>query len=187
MDSILEMMSLVVTLPSGSGPARTKIAEAPFKPYADLCVPVVKSYRQQMEDRKLTLQFRNEYDMGPIYADINDFMHIMQNIVGNAIKYTYLGKPIYINLEAARLHSRFAAIHVVSESLVIRADEREQIFRFRYRAESARDSGAEGEGRGLAIARGKARQFNGDVVHSYLLNMNVFTLLIPRHFFRPPA
>jgi len=184
MDGILEMMSLVVTVP-GADLTNTKAKIRPFKPYADLCIPVVNTYRQLAEKRGLKFEFRNEYQMGFLYADIKDFVHIFQNIIGNAVKYTDFGKSIFIYLDPPRHDSRYAAIRVASESLPIRPDERKQIFRFRFRAEAARASSAEGEGRGLAIARAKARRFKGDVVHSYLAKMNVFSLNIPKHLFHP--
>lgn len=186
-DSVLEMMSLLASVQGGADSPTFRTNVTPFKPYADLCVAVVNSYRPQAEKRRLRFQFRGEHQMGLIYGDIKDFLHILQNVIGNAVKYTGFGKDIYVVLEPPLPQSRFAAIRVISESLPIRADEREQIFRFRYRTESAKASGQEGQGRGLAIARAKARRLKGDLVHNPIQNMNVFSLLIPRNLLRPPS
>jgi len=37
----------------------------------------------------------------------------------------------------------------------------------------------------LAIARGMARRFKGDLVHSAVQKLNIFSLLIPKNLFGP--
>jgi signal transduction histidine kinase len=185
MDSSLEMMSILAAAHYGTDMASERIT--PFKPYSELCVPVVNSFRPEADKRALRFRIFGEHHLSLIYADVKDFLHIMQNLISNAVKYTHRASEIFISLESPRPLSRYAAIKVGSQSYKIRPDEREQIFRFRYRALSVRESVELGQGRGLAIARAKARRFKGDLVHSYgnTQDINVFTLQIPRTLLRP--
>jgi signal transduction histidine kinase len=88
-------------------------------------------------------------------------------------------------MERAGPGDDYAKIHIMSRSLLIREDEVEEIFRFRYRSVAAQTSKQGGHGRGLAIARLKAREYGGDVVLHIKGGYNIFTVLLPRRLFRP--
>ena len=122
--------------------------------------------------------------LGVIFADIEDFRHMFQNLISNAVKYTQPAKEIIINYERATLQNNYAKIHVLSESIPIRPEEAIEVFRFGYRAISARNSSTEGEGYGLAIARRKARLYHGDIVYSHRPPYIIFSILIPSKLFR---
>jgi len=179
--------------------AAVRIASG-FKPYADLCKPITEMFVQKARQKECGINHVGQDQLGLIYADVEDFRHIMQNLISNAVKYTFPGKSIYINYERPgfrgadprsqetrlrTVRSQFAAIHVLSESLSILPEEAEFIFKYRQRGKAARQAGIEGEGIGLAIARAKARQYGGDVIFSNRDRFNRFSVLIPRSLFLP--
>jgi signal transduction histidine kinase len=155
-----------------------------FRPYGDLCKTICELFRGEATARHLTFRFGGQDQLGLIYAELEDFRPVFQNLISNAVKYTLPNKEIFVKLQ--RAEGEYAAIHVLSESLPVRPDEREAIFRFRYRAISARTSGTEGQGMGLAIGRAKARQLNGDLTFRTVDRLNIFSFLIPVKLFRPP-
>jgi signal transduction histidine kinase len=155
-----------------------------FRPYADLCRPICDLFRGQAIARQLRFEFVGADQLGLLYADIEDFRLVFQNLVSNAVKYTLPSKEIFVKLQ--RADTDYASIHVLSESLPVRPDEREAIFRFRSRGKSAHASGTEGDGMGLAIARAKARALNGDLTFRTTSCWNIFSFLISSKLFRPP-
>lgn len=177
----LRMEAAIISLDKG---AASRVA-AGFRPYADLCKPIAEMYVEKLRKRRCTIEHVSPDQLGLIYADIEDFKHIVQNLISNAVKYSLNEAIIYINYERSRPLGQFAAIHFLSQSLLIRPEEEGFIFKYRQRAKSAKDSGIEGEGIGLAIARAKARQYNGDVIYGKRDAFNVFSLLIPRVLFQP--
>jgi signal transduction histidine kinase len=168
---------------SGATPLTAEVVSA-FRPYSDLCKPICELFRGQAVARRLRFQFVGQDQLGLLYADIEDFRFIFQNLISNAVKYTLLDKEIFVKLQ--RAEADYAAIHVLSESISVLSEERDAIFRFRYRAKSARASGTEGQGIGLGIARAKARLLKGDVTFRTVDRLNVFSLLIPARLFRSP-
>jgi signal transduction histidine kinase len=155
-----------------------------FRPYADLCKPICETFRGEAMQRGLSFTFSGRDQLGNIFAVLEDFRHIFLNIISNAVKYTYRGREITVRFQRPA-NSEFAMIHVMSESLTIRQDEVETIFTPGYRSISVQNSKIEGEGRGLPIARGIARQYNGDVVFRAHENYNIFSIIIPKHLFTP--
>lgn len=154
-----------------------------FRPYADLCKPIAEMYIQKARKRRIAIEHYGQDQLGLIYADINDFKHIVENLMSNAVKYTIYGTPIYIRYQRPSPNGQFASIVIASHSLPIKPEEAEFIFKYRHRAIAAKNSDAEGEGIGLAIARAKARRYNGDVVYRNDKDINIFSVLIPRSLF----
>lgn len=180
-ESIIKVMP---ALRRASGSTVTSVeAGRGFRPYLDLCRPICALFREQATARRLTFQFSGQDQLGLLYADIEDFRVIFQNLVSNAVKYTFVGKEIFVHQQ--RAEGVFASMNVVSESLPVPSEERDAIFRFRYRAVAARAGGTEGQGLGLAIARAKARQLGGDLIFKTTDDFNIFSLLIPVKLFRP--
>jgi signal transduction histidine kinase len=155
-----------------------------FRPFADLCKPLVEAVSGDAGRRGITIKILGQDQLGLIYADIEDFRHVVQNLLSNAVKYTIPGNEILVQLKRFSTSREFAAINVVSESFPIRHDEREAIFGFRYRAISAKATSQKGQGLGLAIARAKSRQLKGDIVLTTSGPFNAFSFLIPMELFR---
>ena len=184
-DSLLAMMPALRKSADISPPSRLGEAQKGFRPYADLCKPIIESFTARANERGVKIRCVGEYQLGILYGALHDFWPILHNLISNAVKYTEAGREILVKLDRGSIATEFSAIHVLSESLPIYKDEREQIFRFRYRTEAAKKRDR-GEGRGLAIARTKARQFKGDVVLTVSGDFNLFSILIPKQLFAKP-
>ena len=51
----------------------------------------------------------------------------MQNLLNNAVKYTYEGNDIIVKMQRAA--GKYAMIHVMSRSIPIESNEKEEIFK----------------------------------------------------------
>lgn len=178
-ETLINLLPALSSVPAATSSVGRSKPEESFRPYADLVKPLCESLRDQIRARKQSISITGEHQLGRIHASIEDFRHIFQNIIGNAVKYTLVGNDIMVNFERATSRNGFAKIHVVSESIPVRADEADDIFRSSYRGEAAIANRIQGTGLGLAIARAKARQYHGDVVFRRQERHNVFSLLIP--------
>ncbi len=157
-----------------------------FAPYADLCRPAVERYKKQASARSLDFDLSGETQLGMIYASEGDFHHIIDNLIINAIKYTFRGQSIFVKLERTPNEEKHHRIHVMSQSIRIDDAESDLIFWSGYRTDKAKLVDSSGRGRGLAIAKAYAQKYDGDVVFHSADEYNIFTLLIAKHLFRPP-
>lgn len=158
--------------------------ETAFLPYAELCKPICETYRSKAKQRKISIVITGTDQIGMVYANLEDFKHIFQNLINNAVKYTYEGDDITVKMQRAGTSEQYAMIHVMSKSLPIDTNEREFIFWNNYRSEHAKKTGIEGEGRGLMIARTIARRLGGDIAYNNADGYNIFTILIPANILR---
>lgn len=112
-------------------------------------------------------------------SDSNKISHILQNIVGNAIKFTDIGR-----VEVA-LHRRISTVDItVSDTGIGIAQEHIQhIFDEFRQAESSTNRRYGGTGLGLAISRKYIELLQGRIeVESILGKGSVFTIMIPIKF-----
>ncbi len=59
---------------------------------------VVEGYYLRAKDKEITLLLNTETDEMMTFADRNAFMQVMENLISNAIKYSPLGKNVYVNI-----------------------------------------------------------------------------------------
>jgi len=153
------------------------------KPYGDLVRPIVESYRSASERRRLHWLFRGRDQLGLLYL-VNDDLHgVMENLMRNAVKYTFAGESIAVVFE--RVSAGGGMVHVASRSLSIDEDERARIFQGGYRGRHARSRKIEGDGRGLAISLERVTALGGALRHRADGDVNIFTVTIPRELFLP--
>src|ERR1017187_3577835 len=115
-------------------------------------------------------------DLPPIRSDLSKCRHILQNLVGNAVKFTAEGS---VEIAAAAAHGGIQ-IAVTDTGIGIAAGQLQYIFdEFRQADESTtRNHG--GTGLGLAIARKYATLLRGTIeVESTLGKGSTFTLTLP--------
>lgn len=85
---------------------------------------------------------------------------VINNLIGNAVKYTPEGGRVDVSLDA---EGGMARITVRDTGIGIPPEEQPRVFEKFYRATNAQTGGAPGTGLGLAIAREIARLHGGDV------------------------
>jgi ligand-binding sensor domain-containing protein/signal transduction histidine kinase len=59
---------------------------------------VVEGYYLRAKDKEITLHFNTETDEIMTFADRNAIMQVLENLISNAIKYSPLGKNVYVNI-----------------------------------------------------------------------------------------
>lgn len=180
--------TLIALLPAlqktkGNANVEDNKSETGFLPYADLCKPIAEMFRNAARQRKIDIYIEGSDQLGRMKASLEDYWHILLNLINNAVKYTFAENDIIVKLQRAGDGGEYAMIHVMSKSLPIQPYEKELIFRADYRAKYAVDAGTEGEGKGLMIARATARRMGGDVVFHNAEDYNIFTILLPAKLF----
>ena len=83
---------------------------------------------------------------------------VLQNVIGNAVKYSSAGTPVYVEVRAS---NGFATIVVRDQGVGIPDDEIARVFERFYRASTAR--GIQGSGIGLAGAQAIVTQHGGTI------------------------
>ena len=102
---------------------------------------------------------------------------IIQNLVGNAIKYTPEGGTVLMRADA---DEQDFSLDIIDSGIGIAEEETSLVFETFYRSDDDRVHSTEGSGLGLALARQLARQHGGDVTLQSELNRgSTFTLRIP--------
>jgi two-component system sensor histidine kinase GlrK len=111
--------------------------------------------RQSVRAHQLAAQgksLRVELDASAVTvrADAAKLRAVVDNLVGNAVKFTPLGGSVLVR---ARSAGAVATIEVIDSGPGVRAEEREAIFEAFFRGRAGAFGRAEGSGLGLAIAR----------------------------------
>jgi signal transduction histidine kinase len=154
---------------------REEVVLESFAP-RDLVAEVIEMIEPQARERGLAL--RNDVPAGllPLVSDQAKCRHILQNLIGNAVKFTEAGQ---VTIAAARVADTLQ-ISVRDTGIGIAADQVPTIFdEFRQADDSAaRKYG--GAGLGLAIARKYAMLLGGEIaVESTPGRGSTFTVTLP--------
>ncbi len=103
-----------------------------------------------MHGHKLRIEYLSEEPQISVAADPVAVQRAFRNILDNAVKYTPPGGQLRIRSSVVSQH----AFVVISDSGIgMTAEEQRRAFEYAYRGPSARASGAEGRGLGLAVTR----------------------------------
>ncbi len=134
-------------------------------------------YDAQAKEKAMTLTFNLPPKLPTIQADRDKLSLALQNLIGNALKYTPKGGSVSVNVEA---DDKRLIVDVVDTGLGISEDDQARIFEKFYRARDPRITGITGSGLGLALARDVVRLHGGDItVQSQLNKGSTFTLSLP--------
>lgn len=135
------------------------------------------NYQGQAREKQISLKFDLPPKLPVIQADRDKLMMAMQNMVGNAIKYTPSDGSVLVNVD---VEMNELAVEVRDTGIGISAEDAAHIFDQFYRAKDNRLAGSTGSGLGLTLAREVVRLQGGDItVESELNQGSVFTLKLP--------
>jgi two-component system sensor histidine kinase GlrK len=118
----------------------------------------VRSHELVMQSKRQSLSL--ELDKLALEADAEKLLSIVDNLVGNAVKFTPDGGSITVS---ARSHAGDAVIDVIDSGPGVPAEEREAIFDSFFRGRAKASGRIEGTGLGLAIAREFAEAHGGRI------------------------
>ena len=133
-------------------------------------------YRQMsLVQRKIKVEL-TAVDQVVVLGDSDRLRQLLQNLIGNAIKYTPDGK-ISISLSK---ENDWAIIEVIDTGLGIPAEDLPHIFDRFYRVDKARSRAQGGSGLGLSIAKWVTEAHGGEIkVTSQVGEGTTFTIRLP--------
>jgi signal transduction histidine kinase len=120
----------------------------------------IAQYRVQAEVKNIMLHFRNEATQSVIFADEQAVIQVLDNIISNAVKYSPLGKNIYVRLKSI---NETISVEVQDEGQGISPEDMTKLFG-KFARLSARPTGGEhSTGLGLSIVKKMVEAMNGRV------------------------
>jgi signal transduction histidine kinase/DNA-binding response OmpR family regulator/HAMP domain-containing protein len=142
----------------------------------ELVCELVEMLAQQAIDKNIALLNHVPGDLPVITSDADKLRHILQNLVGNALKFTEQGR---VAITAAVRHSEMR-IDVSDTGIGIEADQIPHLFEAFRQADDSASRKYGGAGLGLAIAKEHAQLIGGRItVESAPGQGSVFTLWLP--------
>lgn len=129
----------------------------------DICKRAAEAVESLLKEKTLTLNIQSSEPHVDVVCDQDKIMQVVINLMGNAIKFTPVGKSIAIDVSVTQLdHDRRVTVAVTDEGIGIPDDEVELIFES-FKQSSRTDTGAGGTGLGLAICRNIVDAHNGKI------------------------
>ncbi len=130
----------------------------------------------QADEKKIRLTAKATENLPPLFSDRNKIRHILQNLIGNAVKFTEKGRvEVWAETEGDYLQ-----INVKDTGIGIPEDQLPYIFDEFRQVDSSTSRKYGGTGLGLSIAKKYARMLGGTIeVKSKPGEGSVFTLLLP--------
>jgi signal transduction histidine kinase len=145
---------------------------------------VVRAFRNELEARELALVLELDDDLTTIEADPARVRQIVDNLVSNAVKFTYPGGRVTIGTALLRddgeRPQEHCAIWVEDTGIGISSEEQEHIWERFYRPVNPLAVEASGLGVGLSIVKSLVQAHNGRVwLESTPGAGSKFTVLLP--------
>ncbi len=134
-------------------------------------------FTPQAQAKSIEMVFDLPPKMPVLQGDREKIGVALQNLVGNALKYTPQGGRVDV---IARADGQTIEVTVRDTGIGIAEQDQERVFEKFSRAEDARVATITGSGLGLALAREVARRHGGDItLQSVLDEGSTFTLMLP--------
>ncbi|TRZ82057.1 MAG: sensor histidine kinase [Sediminibacterium sp.] len=116
----------------------------------DLILGVVDSFKLQLEGKPSNVQTILEASPSTIKVDEEHLLHVLSNLIDNAIKYSK--NEIDITIQTKTLHNR-TSISIIDKGIGMDADARKHIFEKFYRAHSGNVHDVKGYGLGMSYVK----------------------------------
>ena len=172
--NLLELINDILDL-SRIEAGRTDVRVQKFS-IGELVTELLPVLEPLAQDKALVLQNRVPADLPLLASDPDKCRHILQNLLGNAIKFTAQGHVAI----AATVNGETIEISVSDTGIGIAEDKQAIIFQEFRQADESMSRRFGGSGLGLSIARKYARMLGGDLtVRSTLGQGATFILRLP--------
>lgn len=133
---------------------------------AEIVAAAAESCRPHLEEAGFAFDCETPDDPIPINADRDALSQVILNLLSNAEKYSRGQKEVTLRVVRKISPVGHAEIRVSDRGSGVPRGSEERIFEKFHRAEDSLDSGIEGSGLGLTLARQIARAHGGDIVCS---------------------
>jgi signal transduction histidine kinase len=120
---------------------------------SNLIAEATDALRLEARDRAITLDVESNGALPPVTGDVDALRSAVQNIVGNALKYSPLGATVYVSARVLGDGTPRVQIRVADRGLGIDAADLPHIFKPFYRGRRAVDAQVRGAGVGLSVVR----------------------------------
>lgn len=143
----------------------------------DLFAEVSDLHDSLLKKKGMSLEVKIEPENLGLYADRNALLHVLNNLVENAIKYGYSETPIRLECVADGMAADF---RIQDRGIGIAKPHLERIFERFYRVDKARSKQEGGTGLGLAIVKHLVQLMGGEIeVQSSLEVGSTFRFRVP--------
>lgn len=135
----------------------------------DLISDILASFRPQAEHENVQLIGEVSRDVDPVLMDLPRLGRVLQNLVGNALRYTPAGGTIFLRAEpqGAEPQGEVVRVEVVDTGEGISSEDLPHVFERSFRGEEPQthqeEEGVPGAGLGLAIAQGLIEAHGGTI------------------------
>lgn len=136
---------------------------------------LIDEYYPLFEKKLLKCNYNIEDDLF-IMGDSNKLARVFDNIIKNAINYSYENTNININVAIVNKH---IVLEFINEGQKIPKHKIDSIFEKFYRLDSSRSSQTGGSGLGLAIAKEIVELYNGTISAISSDEYTIFTVKLP--------
>jgi two-component system NtrC family sensor kinase len=141
-----------------------------------LVVNVITALQPKVQEKGQTLHMAKTSQLHPVMGSRTQLNQVVDNLIGNAVKYTQPGGRVRVSL---REQGKQLIFQVVDNGPGIPLDEQGRIFEKFYRASNVEDS-QQGTGLGLAIVKSVVDNHRGRIwVDSKPGEGSVFTVVLP--------
>ncbi len=143
----------------------------------ELLHEAVRDMQATAENKGIDLQAQLPSKLPALSADRDKLGVVINNLLGNALKYTESGGSVIVGCEA---DEKIVRIHVRDTGIGIAEEHWSKVFERMYRVDDRSVRAQTGSGIGLATAREIAKAHGGEIVlHSELRKGSTFTLELP--------
>lgn len=127
----------------------------------ELLQSLLDSYKDEVKNRKIELQFKKPEDSLPkVEVDPEKMQLAIQNLVDNAIKYTLEGGVVTVEVKSGK---KEVEISVTDTGIGIPEEQQERVFTKFFRAANALKEETEGSGLGLFITKNVVEAHGGSI------------------------
>ncbi|MCU0426728.1 MAG: ATP-binding protein [Candidatus Kapabacteria bacterium] len=143
---------------------------------------VVEGYFLRAQDKQITLHFNHDTDEIMMMCDRNALMQILENLISNAIKYSPLGKSVYVSvmsseyaqaptlftreaetIEHLPMPERHVRVEIQDEGPGLNSEDKAMLFQKFAKLSSKPTGGEHSTGLGLSIVKKIVESMNGRV------------------------
>ncbi len=138
---------------------------------------VCSEFEPSLKEKELSLRMEISPDV-EILCDRDKLSRVFDNLLRNAVNYSYYGSEIFLGMERGESVVR---IFVVNQGKTIPKDKLSRVFEQFFRMDSSRSSRTGGSGLGLAIAKEIVELHGGKIYAESENETFTLTVFLPEH------